>query len=181
MPTRPRGLGSIIVASCFGVGALNDRGAKGSDEPETQKRRTSIKAGGGNSHPTGIGARRRRFSKAAIEAVAGEIATRFRPERIVLFGSYAHGRPHAYSDIDLLVVMRTRNEIGQSVRILNALDSPLPLDLIVRSPENLRWQLAEDDDFVREVMEKGKLLYEEADRPVDSQSRSRSRHRRRSA
>src|SRR4051794_31061312 len=41
----------------------------------------------------------------AIRKLAREIAEKFRPERIILFGSHAYGTPHADSDVDLLVIM----------------------------------------------------------------------------
>jgi predicted nucleotidyltransferase len=100
----------------------------------------------------------------AIRKLAREIADKFRPEKIILFGSYAYGTPHQDSDVDLLVVMPARNEIDQAVRVRHATDHPFPLDLIVRTPYSMKWRLKEGDSFLREVMEKGKVLYAKADR-----------------
>src|SRR4051812_16139592 len=58
----------------------------------------------------------------AFRRFARRIAERFRPQKIILFGSYASGTPHAESDIDLLVIMRTRNVIDASIRISLAFD-----------------------------------------------------------
>src|SRR6266480_260486 len=71
----------------------------------------------------------------AIRRFARQIAERFQPERIILFGSHAYGTPHADSDVDILVVMPARNELDQAVRIDRAIDPPFPLDLIVRTPK----------------------------------------------
>ncbi len=92
----------------------------------------------------------------------------------MLFGSFAYGEPNENSDVDILVVMAARNEIDQSIRIWQAIDAPFPLDLIVRTPRNLQWRLKEGDWFLKEVIGKGKVLYEKVDRPVGTQSRSRS-------
>ena len=54
---------------------------------------------------------------AAIRRFARRIAERFQPDKIILFGSYAYGKPHEESDVDLLVIMRTKNAIDQSIRI----------------------------------------------------------------
>ena len=54
---------------------------------------------------------------AAIRRFAHRIAERFQPDKIILFGSYAYGKPHEESDVDLLVIMRTKNAIDQSIRI----------------------------------------------------------------
>src|ERR1700676_1509184 len=108
-----------------------------------------------------------------IRRFARQVAERFQQEKIVLFGSYAYGTPHADSDVDILVIMPARNQIDQACRIDDALDPPFPLDLIVRTPKNLAWRLAEGDSFLREVMGKGKALYEKADGRVGQQSRGR--------
>jgi uncharacterized protein len=118
-----------------------------------------------------------RVSPAAIRRFARDVAERFDPERIILFGSYAYGLPHRYSDVDVLVVVPARNEIDKSVQILNALDPPFDVDLIVRTPHNLEWRLREGDWFLREVVSRGKVLYEKTDGGMDPKSGSRSRHR----
>src|ERR1700691_5868160 len=73
----------------------------------------------------------------AIRRFARRIAERFHPDKIILFGSYAYGKPHDESDVDLLVIMRTRNAIDESIRITLAFEEPFSLDLIVRTP----WQI----------------------------------------
>lgn len=123
--------------------------------------------------------------RAVIRDYARQIAEKFHPDRIMLFGSYAYGKPHKDSDVDILVVMPARDEINQAVRILEQTDSSFPLDLIVRTPENLRWRLREGDWFLREVVGRGTVLYEKAHHGVGSQGRkrlsSRQESRRRSA
>src|SRR5213596_1178318 len=76
-----------------------------------------------------------------IRRFAHQVAERFQPEKIILFGSHAYGTPHADSDVDILVIMPARNQIDQAVRIDRVLDPPFPLDLIVRTPRNLKWRL----------------------------------------
>jgi predicted nucleotidyltransferase len=104
--------------------------------------------------------------RAAIEALARDIAARFRPDRIILFGSYAYGKPTPDSDVDLLVVMPAKNETTQAARVRVAVDCDFPLDLLVRTPATLRWRLKEGDCFLREVVTRGIVLYEKADRRV---------------
>ena len=53
----------------------------------------------------------------AIRRFVRNMAQRFEPEKIILFGSRAYGTPHADSDADILVVMPARDEIDQAVRI----------------------------------------------------------------
>jgi predicted nucleotidyltransferase len=97
---------------------------------------------------------------AAIRRFAHRIAQRFQPDKIILFGSYAYGKPHEESDVDLLVVMRTKNAIDQSIRIKMALKRLFSLDLIVRTPGQIERGLKDDNWFLREIIEKGKVLYD---------------------
>ncbi|HVS36559.1 MAG TPA: nucleotidyltransferase domain-containing protein [Gemmataceae bacterium] len=108
-----------------------------------------------------------------IRRFAREVAERFHPDKIILFGSYAYGTPHADSDVDILVVMPARNELDQAVRISVAIEAPFPLDLIVRTPKKLAWRLNERDWFLREVVSRGKVLYAQDDRRVGTEGRSR--------
>ena len=120
-------------------------------------------------------------SHKAIRRMATEIAERFHPRRVILFGSYAHGRPTADSDVDILVVMRTRNELDEAVRICSETTHPFALDLIVRTPRDLRWRLREGDWFLREVMATGKVLDEAADGGVGTKGGGRPGRRRHAA
>ncbi len=110
---------------------------------------------------------------AAIRRYVRQVAERFQPDKIILFGSYAYGQPHEWSDVDLLVVMPARNQIDQSIRIVNALEAPFSLDLIVRTPTRLQRDWEDGDWFLREVLAKGKVLYEKADGQVGAEGRRR--------
>jgi len=100
------------------------------------------------------------------------VAERFRPDKIILFGSHAYGTPHADSDVDILVVMPARNELDQGFKIHSTLLPPFPLDVIVRTPRNLTWRLQEGDSFLREVVARGTVLYEKADQGVGAKGRN---------
>jgi uncharacterized protein len=93
-----------------------------------------------------------------IRQYARAVAERFEPDKIILFGSYAYGTPHADSDVDILVVMKARNQLDQAYRIRLAVSAPFPMDLIVRTPHSMKWRLAEGESFMTEVVTKGKIL-----------------------
>ena len=104
---------------------------------------------------------RDRVPAEAIEEVVRHIAAAFRPDRIVLVGSYAYGQPDPESDVDLMVVMDTDlRETAQAVRILPQVEHHFGLDLIVRTPGNLARRAALGDPFMIEVLERGKVVYE---------------------
>src|SRR5436309_3837692 len=101
-----------------------------------------------------------------IRRFARQVAKRFQPDKIILFGSHVYGTPHADSDVDILVVMSARNHHDQAAKIRGAVDAPFPMDLIVRTPQSLAWRLAERESFHTEIMTKGKVLYEKGDSGV---------------
>jgi predicted nucleotidyltransferase len=106
----------------------------------------------------------RRISQPVIDAVVRQIVQRFKPRKVILFGSYAYGAPRPESDVDLLVVMETPlKEVEQAVRICQGIDYHFGLDLIVRTPANLDRRLALGDSFLREIILNGAVLYERAD------------------
>lgn len=102
---------------------------------------------------------RLRIPESAIQDVVRQIATRFSPLKIILFGSYARGDPRPESDVDLLVIMPTRREGEQSLLIRQAIQCDFGLDLIVQTPATVRRRLRLGDFFLREILEKGKVLY----------------------
>jgi predicted nucleotidyltransferase len=105
-----------------------------------------------------------------IRRFARQVAERFRPDKIVLFGSYAYGTPHADSDVDILVVMPARNELDQAFKIRCEVPTQFPMDLLVFKPQHVKWRLEERESFLTEIMTKGKTLYEKNEPRVDSQS-----------
>lgn len=103
-----------------------------------------------------------RVPRRSINAVVKRIAEQFNPDRIILFGSYAYGHPHPYSDVDLLVVMSTNERArAKQLEIARAL-SPHPFgrDILVRTPKQLKERIALGDYFLREIVTKGRVLYE---------------------
>ena len=103
--------------------------------------------------------------RSKIRAYGREVARQFRPLKIVLFGSYAYGNPTEDSDVDLLVIMPRTRDRGEkmSVRIRQAIPRDFALDLLVRTPSEVAKRLRWGDPFIRELLEKGQVLYEARD------------------
>jgi predicted nucleotidyltransferase len=108
----------------------------------------------------------------AIRRFARQIAERFHPQKIILFGSYAYGTPHNESDVDLLVIMPAYNVVNQAIRICRAFERPFVFDLIVRTPKQIEIGFRDNNWFLREVVEKGKVLYEAPSERAQSASRA---------
>jgi uncharacterized protein len=107
---------------------------------------------------------RERISFEFINALAFQIAEKFKPVKIVLFGSYAYGNPTPESDIDLMVIMDTPIRPSVKVQQIREYLEPLfGLDLVVYTPTVLAKRLEWGDSFLQEIISKGILLYESTD------------------
>src|SRR6266404_2768377 len=96
-----------------------------------------------------------------INSLCDEIAREFRPQKIILFGSHAYGNPEWDSDVDLLVIMPFKGTPHrQAVAIRSRIEAGVALDLLVRTPEQISRRLAMGDSFIREILERGKVIYE---------------------
>jgi len=106
-----------------------------------------------------------------IRAFSRAIAREFHPRKIVLFGSYAYGKPTEDSDVDVLVIMPFNRKRGRkSLEIRQRIPADFPLDLIVRTPAYIARRLRWGDCFIQEVLAKGDILYEAADPGVGGKS-----------
>ncbi len=97
-----------------------------------------------------------------IQATCDDIVREFSPLQIILFGSYAYGTPTEDSDIDLLVVMDIpESETSrQAAEIWQRIPRRFSMDLLVRSSEEIAYRISHNDWFLREITEKGEVLYE---------------------
>ena len=96
-----------------------------------------------------------------IKEFGRRVGDEFNVEKVVLFGSYAEGIATDDSDVDLLVICSFEGKsVNKSVEIRMKLRPKFPLDLIVRTPEKVRQRLEMGDDFMREILQEGKVLYE---------------------
>ena len=95
-----------------------------------------------------------------IEDFASRIVREFKPEKIILFGSYAYGHPTSDSDVDLLVILKFDGKpVRKAIEIRNRLNPRLPLDLLVRTPDQITSRVLQNDWFMREILERGRTLY----------------------
>ena len=100
----------------------------------------------------------------SILELRDRIAAEFQPQRIIMFGSYAYGTPAEYSDLDLLVIMRyVGSGLRKAVEILNRVKPRIPVDLVVRTPEEIQERMKANDFFLAEIFSRGRVLYEAPD------------------
>ena len=102
------------------------------------------------------------ISAREIQATCDEIVREFSPLQVILFGSYAYGMPTEASDVDLFVVMAVASSDAARQRdeIRKRIPRRFQLDLHVWCPKDIAYRVAHNDWFLREVFEKGDVLYD---------------------
>lgn len=98
-----------------------------------------------------------------IQEITDKIVKEFKPQKVVLFGSYAWGNPTKDSDLDFFVIKddpikNTREMAVDLERILD--DRDTPLDLLVYKPDQVTKRLAMNDQFITKIFRDGRILYE---------------------
>jgi len=98
-----------------------------------------------------------------ILEIVEKIKREYQPEKIILFGSYAYGTPDRDSDIDLLIIKDTQERpIDREVAVTRMVSDPkrlIPFEPIVLTPKEVNERLEIGDQFIREILQKGEVLY----------------------
>lgn len=100
-----------------------------------------------------------------IQEITQKIVKKYKPEKVILFGSWAWGNPGPDSDVDLLVVKRSLKSRVQREQELNALLFPreTPLDLLVYTPDELEQSINKNRNlFIEDIIRNGRVLYAKA-------------------
>jgi uncharacterized protein len=99
-----------------------------------------------------------------LESIVQRIVDHLPVEKIILFGSYSNlnGSPTPDSDIDLLIIMETSEPLLQRVLSVSRLlrPRPFPMDILVRTPQEITILLESSDGFFQEIMTQGRVIYD---------------------
>ena len=96
-----------------------------------------------------------------IESITVQIVEKYRPERIILFGSAARGEFTPDSDADFLIVKKDTPLYGADrIRELSRLiERNIAVDFLIYRPEELNQRMEMGDPFLKAVLKEGKVLY----------------------
>ena len=97
-----------------------------------------------------------------IKEYCAAIARAFQPEKIILFGSHAYGRPHRDSDVDVLVIIPNAKRHGRrpALTIRRKVHATFPVDILVKEPREIARRLREGDSLLEEIVNRGRVMYE---------------------
>ena len=101
--------------------------------------------------------------KDTIQKILDKLVTGYAPQKVILYGSYAYGKPDRDSDIDLLIIKETTERfIDRWVtvqQILTGTHPSIPVETLVLTPQEMERRLAIGDQFVEENITRGEVLY----------------------
>ena len=98
-----------------------------------------------------------------LARIVNKLRDEYRPEKVILFGSYSQGIADSGSDMDILIIKDTPARFidrwTEVRRILSDSSRTMGLDTIVLTPSEVSERLAGGDEFLSEIFHKGRLLY----------------------
>ncbi len=97
-----------------------------------------------------------------IVKIVRQIKEKYKPEKIILFGSFAWGKPTKDSDFDLLIIKNTRKSHYKRIPEVRSYlhDVNRAVDILVMTPKELARRIQLGDFFIKNIVLKGKILYE---------------------
>src|SRR5438132_14191269 len=102
-------------------------------------------------------------TKTEIDQIVSQVIEHYRPEKVILFGSYAYGHPDPDSDLDLLIIKNTSERfIDRWInvrRIVSNSKRSIPFEPIVLTPDEVEERLAIGDQFIKKIVTKGEILF----------------------
>lgn len=98
-----------------------------------------------------------------IKKMVQKIVAETKPEKVILFGSYAWGSPDIGSDVDLFIIKSSHKPAHDRILEIERLIYPttLPTDVLVYTPEEVNRRVALGDFFVKRILTDGKVFYDE--------------------
>ncbi len=98
-----------------------------------------------------------------IQEITDKIVREYQPEKIILFGSYAWGKPTKDSDVDLFIIKETEKNIFARNREVGRIvfGSRIAIDALVYTPEQFKSRERMGDPFVQKIINNGKVVYEQ--------------------
>ncbi len=96
-----------------------------------------------------------------IREIKDRIVGTVHPDKIIIFGSYAYGKPTKDSDLDLLVIMPSDEPMHKRVLPIRKLlrDFHVPKDIIVYTPDEVEKWKNVTNAFITSIMRTGKVIY----------------------
>lgn len=96
-----------------------------------------------------------------VEDIKKQIIERYKPEKIIIFGSYARGNFDKDSDVDFLIIKKDAPECGvERIREVSKLiKRNIAVDFLVYRPYEIEERIKLGDPFIKGILKEGKVIY----------------------
>ena len=102
------------------------------------------------------------INKSLINTILKRLVENLDIVKIIIFGSYVSGKPTKDSDLDLLIIVNTKEKGIKRYALVSELLEPrkIPMDIIVKTPDEIKNRTKMFDPFIMNILKTGKVLYE---------------------
>jgi len=97
----------------------------------------------------------------AIDSITAQLIEKYKPEKIILFGSAARGDAAPDSDVDLLIIKSDTPSFSADriMEVSGLIERDVPVDFLVYRPEEFEKRVGLGDPFIGLILKEGKVLY----------------------
>lgn len=101
------------------------------------------------------------ITKDQIDDVVDTIVKNVKPEKVILFGSYAYGKPQDDSDLDILVIKNTETDRYSRTREIRKYlrGKKIPIDILVYTNAEVEDWKDTKEAFITQILENGRVVY----------------------
>lgn len=98
--------------------------------------------------------------QAQIDSIKNQLVKKYKPDKIILFGSGAKGKMSEDSDLDFFIIKDEKKRFhDRMVEVYKLVEKDIAADFIVYTPKEVSERLNMGDPFIKSVFEEGKVLY----------------------
>lgn len=102
-----------------------------------------------------------KLASEAAQRILDRIIRRYRPKRIIVFGSFARGDIHQGSDLDLIIIKNTRQKFLRRMdKVLDLCDGEIAVEPLIYTEAEFEKMLEQGNDFLETAISDGKVVYE---------------------
>lgn len=96
-----------------------------------------------------------------IARIRALIVEKYKPEKIIIFGSMATGNVHENSDIDIVIIKNTKKRfLDRTLQVSQITKNKLACDFLIYTPSEFKTLTKERSFFSNETLDKGKVIYD---------------------
>ncbi|MFI5135452.1 MAG: nucleotidyltransferase domain-containing protein [Chitinophagales bacterium] len=102
------------------------------------------------------------LSQNQIQQIVDTIVKGYHPEKVIIFGSYVNGTANEGSDLDFLIIKKTKEGYYKRSGEIHKLFTPYPcsMDILVYTPKEYKSRKNVIGTFANIVHNTGKVIYE---------------------